>query len=422
MTVGKMYGNWRAIVPIGGGGQGDVFVAWKYPPQPSELVLHNLMLAQFGTDNERVIARPKVVPSGAYAVHEQLFHLLMALDDWQANYLGAIKTLKGNFVNDQAVQRMRREVSTLKNLSHPNILKILDENLDGHSNTHWMVTQFLKRGSVDKHAGHYKGNALRTLKAIRPIVDALAYMHNEGVIHRDVKPHNILVGDNGELILGDMGLVYLVDKESQRLSNTMESAGTSDWMAGWARGGRLKPESAKGNLDNFGVGKVIYCLIAGREKLINWYHRDDHFNLTKLFEADKEMMERVNDFLDGCIVEKEKNCRWRDAKELLPALDQLIADIENGYGSPRDRVKRRCLVCGTGAYVTIQQPKTDQPSKSMHLLDELLGRSAGSSDTIVINNHPYITDNRLFACNRCGNVQLFISFPSSEEFSQIEKK
>ena len=104
---------------------------------------------------------------------------------------------------------------------------------------------------------------------MRPLVEAVAALHEVKIIHRDIKPDNIFVTDNG-LVLGDFGIAHLEDKDNTRVSETYENVGSRDWMPPWAMGMRL--DDVRPTFDVFGLGKVLWSMVSGKSKLRLWYY------------------------------------------------------------------------------------------------------------------------------------------------------
>ncbi len=103
------------------------------------------------------------------------------------------------------------------------------------------------------------------MKAFRPLVEGVAKLHERGFVHRDIKPQNIFIDANGNLVLGDFGIVFFDDPAHTRLSATFENVGSRDWMPGWAYSVRI--EAVKPAFDVFSLGKVLWAMISTKPVL-----------------------------------------------------------------------------------------------------------------------------------------------------------
>ena len=242
----------------------------------------------------------------------------------------------------KAKERLSKEVAILSKNLHPNILKIVDSSIpDG-----WFVTSYYPLGNLSIHKLKYQGKPLETLIAMRPLVEAVAALHEVKIIHRDIKPDNIFVTDNG-LVLGDFGIAHLEDEDNTRVSETYENVGSRDWMPTWAMG--MKLDDVKPTFDVFGLGKVLWSMVSGKSKLRLWYYNRPEFDLTCLFPNDERMF-LINKILGGCLVENEEDCKYASAQELITGIDQTISILQRGGQVIDKTVTRICRVCGIGAY------------------------------------------------------------------------
>jgi hypothetical protein len=192
------------------------------------------------------------------------------------------------------------------------------------------------------------------------------------------------VGTNGELVLGDFGLIFFEDAQYTRVSETYENVGSRDWMPGWAMGMRI--EDVKPTFDVFSLGKVIWSMATGKPILPLWYFDRDRFDVEKMF-PDIANIKFANPLFKKCIVEEEKNC-LPDAGTLLNEIDKTISAIEHGAEHLDLAVNRKCKVCGLGDYALI----ADEDFTQTHNF----GLSP-AGDRVM----------RIFTCTQCGNVQLF---------------
>jgi len=238
--------------------------------------------------------------------------------------LGALKVFNpraaGPGAEEQALGRMRNEIAILKQ-DRSGLLKLLDYN----ESENWIVTEYCHQGTLERHLSKFKGNVALALKAFLPLVQTVAELHNEPVVHRDIKPQNIFVGDQGELLLGDFGLVFLPN-QPERLSFAGESVGPRDFMPPWV----FFDDKPKINptFDVYMLGKVLWCMVTGKLKLHREDFLDPRLDVTKLYKNDPNM-HIINTILEKSVVTREQDC-LRSARDLWLMVGALSEMAERG--------------------------------------------------------------------------------------------
>jgi tRNA A-37 threonylcarbamoyl transferase component Bud32 len=168
----------------------------------------------------------------------------------------ALKILPPQLAQDpQFEHRFREEAVAVANLRHTNIMAVYDYgDVEGVT---FIVNEFVDGGTFDQQMGAPLPIAY-VIDILGPIAAALDYAHARGVIHRDVKPSNILVGRDGRPILGDFGLARMMMPEHD-LTQTGMILGTPSYMA---------PEQGQGNpvrqSDTYALGVIAYQSLTGR--------------------------------------------------------------------------------------------------------------------------------------------------------------
>jgi serine/threonine protein kinase len=170
----------------------------------------------------------------------------------------AIKVLPPYFQHTaEFLDRFKREALAAAQMQHPNIVQIYETGeWNGY---HYIVMEYVDGESL--HTLMQKRGALdltTTFNLIAQIGSALDYAHAQGIVHRDVKPSNILVDQRGRALLTDFGIAKAV--ESTRLTHTGTSLGTPEYMA---------PEQAEGEpvdarTDLYSLGVILYQMLTGR--------------------------------------------------------------------------------------------------------------------------------------------------------------
>ncbi len=186
----------------------------------------------------------------------------------------AVKILRNlDEENSDKLERFKREARVVARLRHPNIVQVHD--FDALDNTPYLVMEYIEGPSLSKYLKSLRQNNGRLplphiIRLIRLIASALQYAHNNGVIHRDVKPGNILLTspstsielgkplpEDFEPVLTDFGLVRFLD--ASRQTTTGHIAGTPAYMSPEQSRG----ETTDGRTDIYSLGIVLYELLSG---------------------------------------------------------------------------------------------------------------------------------------------------------------
>jgi serine/threonine protein kinase len=374
------YSNrWRIIGELGQGGQGTVHRVidaskFNIDKQVRPNIMHSLRGLTSAQTEE---SQEKFFESFRKAVLD-----LVRMED--PAYHGALKVLHNpRDARDAALaeDRIRREIQAMSEISHPNLLKIIDTSPDSK----WFVSKFYPKGALDKHPNKFAGDFPKALRSFRALVEGVSKLHERGFVHRDIKPQNVFLDSDDNLVLGDFGLVFFTDTNRTRISATWENVGSRDWMPAWAMGMRI--EDIRPSFDVFCLGKLLWSMVSGLPILQLWYFDRDRFNVEKMY-PNKHSMPLANLLFKECIVENEADC-ISDATRLLSIVDEALYMIESNTDLISPTFKRRCKVCGIGNYELI----VDQHQRDF-LEDFGLHPSIGA---------PF----KIFTCNHCGNVQLF---------------
>jgi serine/threonine protein kinase len=166
----------------------------------------------------------------------------------------AIKVLHTRLAKDE-LESFLVEGRTLVRLIHPHIVRLLEFGVEG--NTPFLVMDYAPNGSLRQH--YAKGSILplsTIIVYVRQISDALQYAHNEKIIHRDVKPANMLIGRQNEVLLSDFGTAIVT--QSSRYEGAQVMAGTVAYMAPEQIESHPRPAS-----DQYSLGVVIYEWLSG---------------------------------------------------------------------------------------------------------------------------------------------------------------
>jgi len=173
----------------------------------------------------------------------------------------AIKFIRREAVTPQQLQQMlkrfEREAKSLARLSHPNIVKVHDYG--EYEDMPYLVMEYLEGGTLRAKTGTPMPYA-EAVHLLLPVARALEYAHNENIIHRDVKPANILLSRRGEPHLSDFGIAKILEVEpSTILTGTGVGVGTPEYMAPEQWVGKVVPQT-----DQYALGVVLFELVTGQ--------------------------------------------------------------------------------------------------------------------------------------------------------------
>jgi len=187
--------------------------------------------------------------------------------DTKLNRPVAVKFLSDDLADAAARRRFQREAQMASSLNHPHILTVYDAG--DFQGCQYLVTEWIDGGTLRDWAGAQKRSWREIVTLLAGVTDGLAAAHGAGILHRDIKPDNILVGRNGYAKLADFGLAKIDEQSSpEAATRTLRAEttrpgiilGTLAYMSPEQASGR--PTDARSDIFSFGV--LLYELLAGR--------------------------------------------------------------------------------------------------------------------------------------------------------------
>ncbi|CCI81935.1 Stk1 family PASTA domain-containing Ser/Thr kinase [Lactobacillus hominis] len=170
----------------------------------------------------------------------------------------AVKVLRLDLQKDpQTIQRFQREALSISELSHPHIVSIFDVGSD--HNRHYLVMEYVDGPDLEEYIQKNKPLSLKTvINIMDQILDAMALAHKHNVIHRDLKPQNILLDKKGNVKIVDFGIAVALNQSTMTQTNT--AMGSVHYMS---------PEQARGSLatkqsDIYSLGIILYEMLMGQ--------------------------------------------------------------------------------------------------------------------------------------------------------------
>jgi serine/threonine-protein kinase len=176
----------------------------------------------------------------------------------------AIKTLRADLAQDQTFQaRFRREAQSAASLNHPSIVAVYDTGEDTSTGVPvpYIVMEFVDGRTVrDLVIEGHRLTPERTLEIMSGVLRALEYSHQAGIVHRDIKPGNVMVTRNGDIKVMDFGIARAMNDSQATMTQTAQVIGTAQYLSPeQARGERVDARS-----DLYSTGCLMYELLTGR--------------------------------------------------------------------------------------------------------------------------------------------------------------
>jgi WD40 repeat protein len=237
----------------------------------------------------------------------------------------ALKVLLPQWTADPSVrERFRREARTMAGLDHPDILPVYAVGeTDGLP---WFTMKPAGGGSLARRIENYSGRWAAIAELIARMSRALEFAHGRGVLHRDVKPGNILFDEAGRAYLADFGLAKQLGPEAHSLTLPAEVLGTPDYLAPELAAGTAMTATTASDL--YALGAVLYELIAGRPP-----HRatNVHALLRQIADGSPTPLEEVApgvppDLRAICerAIAREPDRRYHSAREFAQDLERFL--------------------------------------------------------------------------------------------------
>jgi eukaryotic-like serine/threonine-protein kinase len=239
----------------------------------------------------------------------------------------AIKVLHRRFAQDQEfVERFRREAKSAAGLNHPNVVGVFDRG--EHEGTYYIAMEFLTGSTLkDIVTTEAPLPQERVIDIGTQILEAAGFAHRHGVIHRDFKPHNVIVDDLGHAKVTDFGIARAGASEMTETGSIM---GTAQY---------LSPEQAQGHAvtatsDIYSIGVMLYEMLAGRLP----FEGDSAVavalkHLSEQPPPISQWRPDVHPALEAVVMAalaKDPAQRWQSAEDLAAALEAARAQIESG--------------------------------------------------------------------------------------------
>jgi serine/threonine-protein kinase len=230
----------------------------------------------------------------------------------------ALKVLPAELLHDASfAERFRREARVAAKLEHPHVVPIHAYGIEG--GRPWMALRLISGGSLADLVKRERLAPARAVAILQDVADALDYAHQQGVIHRDVKPHNVLLDERGRAYLADFGIARMLESSSH-ITATGMIQGTPSYMA---------PEQVEGKTlgpacDVYALGVVAYQCFTGRVPFSGPTPVSilmKHVTTPPPTPAPGEVAPPLTGALHQCLA-KEPSRRWPTAGAFVDALER----------------------------------------------------------------------------------------------------
>ncbi|MCC7517407.1 MAG: serine/threonine protein kinase [Pseudomonadales bacterium] len=235
----------------------------------------------------------------------------------------AIKELDVNVSQDpQQTERFHQEALALAGLTHPHIVQIYDLVIE--NNRFWMVMELLPGGDLDRYLEDKKPSVKVATNIIRAVAEGLAFAHNKGIIHRDIKPMNILFNADGIPKLVDFGIAKLVQ-------STQSNVHTSDGLS-LGSPTYMSPEQAAGSkqvdkrTDIYALGITFYKMLTGDAPFTGDVAAVMAQHITQAPQPPVAHNAAISELLNNIVLKmlaKKPEDRFQSLEEFIAALDAL---------------------------------------------------------------------------------------------------
>ena len=235
----------------------------------------------------------------------------------------AVKVLRQEYMHDpDLVRRFKNESKAISLLNHPNIVKVYDVSVN--DDLQYIVMEYVDGMTLREYLNQRGGRLTNreTVHFISQILKALEHAHANGVVHRDIKPQNIMLLDNGQLRMMDFGIARISRAENQLLSG--KAMGSVHYIS---------PEQAKGDetdctSDIYSVGVMMYEMLSGHlpfdaDDMVEVAIKQISDKPKSLHEIAPEVPNALVEITEKAMAKLPQN-RYASAREMLDALDAYV--------------------------------------------------------------------------------------------------
>lgn len=226
--------------------------------------------------------------------------------------------LSGKFASEDNIERFHVEAQAVAQLDHESIIPIYE--IDQHEGRHFFSMKLIEGGHLDDRLCELREDIPKGVEILAKVCHAVHHAHQRGILHRDLKPQNILIDQEGDPFVTDFGLARRTEDQRQ-LTQTGAVLGTPNFMA---------PEQASGTADIttaadiYSLGALLYKLISGKPPF------DADSTLDTLLQVVNESPVKPSEHckVDRCLEQICMKCLAKEPSQRYATADELASDLE----------------------------------------------------------------------------------------------
>jgi serine/threonine-protein kinase len=235
----------------------------------------------------------------------------------------AIKVLRRDLArNPEFVARFRKEALAAGGLNHPGIVAVYDSGEE--NNSPFIVMELVDGVTLRQKMLSKQIPLARSLEIIKGILEALDYSHKKGIVHRDIKPGNIMITESGAIKVMDFGIARATDDIGATMTSTWNVIGTAQYLSPEQATGEL----ADGRSDLYSLGCLMYELLTGQPPFtgdtpVSIAYQHVSAPLTPASQV-KAGLDINLDRMLAVVLAKDPNSRYQNAEAMLADLEHVI--------------------------------------------------------------------------------------------------
>jgi serine/threonine protein kinase len=226
----------------------------------------------------------------------------------------------GQWASTPQLKRFRQEAEAAASLEHPYIVPIYE--IGEHDRSCYFSMKFVEGGPLDAALEKEAMTPRRAAELMAKVARTVQFAHEHGILHRDIKPGNILLDNKGQPHLTDFGLARLVEREST-ITNSRDVLGTPSYVAPEQAGGHIKDVTAA--VDIYALGAVFYHMLAGQPPFVGI----THYETVRMVLQDEPKNPRlVNPKIDRDLATICLKCLEKNTARRYSSAESVANDLE----------------------------------------------------------------------------------------------